>query len=98
VSALDTLLAALVGAPALPGARCRGRHHLFDQAARGENPDTVNTRHAQALGLCARCPSLSRCKDWFNALPARERPFGVVAGRVNQPPARPKPTEANAAS
>jgi WhiB family redox-sensing transcriptional regulator len=82
MSGLDTLLAELAGAPALPGARCRGRHHLFDSAARGENPDTVAARHAQALGLCSRCPALPRCQDWYDALPPRRRPVGVVSGEV----------------
>jgi hypothetical protein len=81
-SNLDTLLAELAAAPSLPGARCRGRHHLFDSAAPGEDPDTIAARHAQALGLCSRCPSLRRCEDWFDALPLKRRPLGVVAGRV----------------
>ena len=76
----------LTGAPALPGARCRGRAHMFDDAAPDENPDTTAARHAQALGLCLNsCPSLSRCEAWYLGLPARKRPPGVCAGRVNQP-------------
>jgi len=82
MSGLDTLLAELAGAPALPGARCRGRHHLFDSAAPGEHPDTVNARHTQALGLCSRCPALTRCDDWLSGLPVRKRPFGVIAGEL----------------
>ena len=78
-------LDALGLAPVLPGARCRGRHHLFDSAALGENHDTVNARHTQALGLCERCPSLSRCEAWYLGLPARKRPLGVVAGSINTP-------------
>ena len=34
MSQLDALLAAIGAAPVLPGARCRGRHHLFDEAPR----------------------------------------------------------------
>ena len=73
----------LTGAPALPGARCRGRHHLFDAAASGEDPDTVSARHAQALRLCLNsCPSLTRCESWFRDLKPSNRPTGVVAGQV----------------
>jgi WhiB family redox-sensing transcriptional regulator len=79
---LDALLDAVGAAPCLPGARCRGRHTLFDPPAPGENPDTVASRHAQALGLCSRCPALSRCGDWLESLPPRKRPHGVVAGNV----------------
>jgi WhiB family redox-sensing transcriptional regulator len=57
---------------------------LFDERVAGEDAETAAARHAQALSLCSRCPSLSRCEEWFDALPARKRPFGVVAGRVNQ--------------
>jgi WhiB family redox-sensing transcriptional regulator len=81
VSALDTLLLVIAGAPSLPGARCRGRHHLFDPAAPGENPDNVTARHAQALGLCLHCPALAACQSGVADLPLKKRPPGVVAGR-----------------
>jgi hypothetical protein len=97
VSTLDTLCAALIGAPALRGARCRGRHHLFDSASPGEDPDTVAARHTQALGLCSRCPSLARCEEWFDALPERKRPLGVVAGRLNLPPRPGRPATGRSA-
>jgi hypothetical protein len=91
VSHLDDLIAAVGAAPCLPGARCRGKYHLFDAAAPGEDTDTVAAIHAQALSLCQRCPSLARCKDWFDSLPPKKRPHGVVAGRVNNPqPGRPR--------
>ncbi len=82
MSQLDALLAAIGAAPVIPGARCRGRHHLFDEAMPGEDPDTVAARHAQALGLCSHCPALDRCADWFDSLPKRKRPLGVCAGQV----------------
>jgi WhiB family redox-sensing transcriptional regulator len=85
VNALETLIASLAGAPALPGARCRGRHHLFDPAAPGEAAPVVEQRHAQALGLCSHCPSLDRCQDWVDSLPKGKKPFGVVAGAVRMP-------------
>jgi WhiB family redox-sensing transcriptional regulator len=83
MSQLDTLLDAIGAAPVLPGARCRGRHHLFDDPSSAEDPETVNARHTQALGLCERCPSLTRCADWFNSLEPNKRPTGAVAGQIN---------------
>ena len=46
---LHRLLAAVGAAPALPGARCRGKHHLFDEQGTHEDPDTADQRHTQAL-------------------------------------------------
>jgi len=83
VSAIDGLLGAILGAPALPGARCRGRPHLFDEPGGREDPAVVAARQAQALGLCGRCPALAACSAWFESLPPRERPGGVIAGRVH---------------
>jgi WhiB family redox-sensing transcriptional regulator len=85
---LDELLSSLIGAPHLPGARCRGRPHLFDPA--GVNED-ASARHAQALGLCQHCPSLTRCAEWLDSLPPQKKPFGVIAGRLRtSAPGRPK--------
>ena len=88
----QALLDALGLAPQLTGARCRGRHSLFDDGATGEHPDAVNLRHAHALELCARCPALDRCLTWFEELPSSKRPFGVVAGQVHRakPVGRPR--------
>ena len=85
-------LAAAIGvAPSLPGARCRGKPHLFDAAGTHEPADVVAARHAQALELCSRCPSSGPCSDWLDGLPKSQRPHGVVAGTVNQTPrGRPK--------
>jgi hypothetical protein len=86
MSQLDAILDAVGAAPCLPGAKCRGRHHLFDPAAPGEDPDTVAARHAQALSLCRySCQSLARCESWLASLPPRRRPYGVTAGKVRQP-------------
>lgn len=147
---LDSLLSAIGGAPALPGARCRHRSHLFDERGGDEPEDVAEQRHQQgadllglsecviegdrarddfggkvrleiednsafleplrpaanngfviisnldappppaavlppALGLCKVCPALAGCSEWFDALPARKRPTGVVAGIVNSP-------------
>ena len=84
----DMLIAAIAGAPALHGSRCRGKSHLFDGAEPGENPTTVAARHAQALGLCSHCPALDRCETWFLSLKPSKRPPGVVRGGSNQQPTR----------
>jgi hypothetical protein len=84
-TSLDDLLLSLAGAPSLPGARCRGRHHLFDPPTRNEDAPVVEARHAQALSLCGRCPALALCRAWVAELPARQRPPGVVAGEIRQP-------------
>jgi hypothetical protein len=89
----------LTGAPALPGAKCRGRAHLFNDAEPDENPETVAARHTQALGLCKLCPSRTRCEGWYLGLPKLKRPIGVIAGRLNpqerRPPARPRNSAAS---
>ncbi|MED5815727.1 hypothetical protein VST63_25490 [Mycolicibacterium sp. 050232] len=82
---LTALLAAVGAAPALPGARCRGKHHLFDEAGKNEAPETADQRHQQALGLCRLCPALASCEQWFDKLHNSKRPHGVIAGRVIKP-------------
>ena len=87
-------LVAAVGCPALPGARCRGKPHLFDEAAPDEALEVVDQRHRQALALCQRCPSLDHCKAWFEGLRPSQRPAGVVGGEIREPARpvkRPKP-------
>ncbi len=79
VALLENVLAAV---PSLPGARCRGRTALFDP-----RPSTDADREdaeATALALCARCPAADRCRAWFDGLPPKARPKGVVAGVVNR--------------
>jgi WhiB family redox-sensing transcriptional regulator len=68
------------GAPALPGARCRGRPHLFDEQRPDEDDANAAARHTQALALCNRCPALTPCQSWFASLSPRKRPAGIVAG------------------
>ena len=83
MTSLDSLLGALLGAPALPGAKCRRRHRLFDEPAPNEPAEQVRQRHAMALRLCDSCPARLPCQDWVdNRLTARTRPYGVIAGRV----------------
>ncbi|PND54444.1 hypothetical protein CRM90_27995 [Mycobacterium sp. ENV421] len=95
MSILDDLLDAVSAAPCLPGARCRGHHSIFDPAAQGEDPEVVAARHAQAIGLCGRCESLDRCEAWFLGLPKRQRPQGVIAGRLHNPKTVGQPADTN---
>ena len=87
------LLAALAGAPSLPGAKCRGRHALFDAPSEldREPPAVTEQRHAQALSLCRTCPALASCQQWYDSLPRAQRPSGVVAGQITPTgPGRPR--------
>ena len=86
---LDAVLGALLGLPSLPGARCRGRSELFDEPAPREPARHAAERHAQARMLCAGCPALAACATWFDSLPARDRPRGVIAGRPDSRARRP---------
>jgi WhiB family redox-sensing transcriptional regulator len=81
----ESLMASLAGAPALVGARCRGKGHLFDGASPGERAEVVAARHNQAVGLCQHCPALDRCRTWVDGLPRSKRPEGVVAGKIPMP-------------
>ncbi|WP_176562209.1 helix-turn-helix domain-containing protein [Mycolicibacterium palauense] len=71
--------------PELPGARCRGRHELFDATVvgvRGEPPDNLEYARQTAARLCATCPALHQCTAWLDSLPADQRPLGITAGRL----------------
>lgn len=72
----------LGGAPSLPGARCRGKAHLFDEAGPNETVETTTARHHQALGLCPACPALTACTTWLDSLPPGNRPPGVIAATL----------------
>lgn len=80
----DTLLAELA-TPVLPGARCRGRHELFD-AAIGDGPrgaqDERDYAREAATQICHHCPALQPCRDWLDSLPDEQRPLGVTAAVV----------------
>ena len=88
-------LGALIGCVALPGALCRHKAQTFDEARPDEPAAVVEARHAQARGLCQRCPSLDACTGWVESLPARRRPTGIVAGRLYRTP-RPRVTDGTA--
>jgi hypothetical protein len=77
------LFAAIAAIPRLPGARCRGRHELFDPWD-ANDPDRPDVEE-EALALCRCCPALAGCEAWFDSLGSKQRPHGVVAGRVNHP-------------
>lgn len=88
MSVWDEMLAQLASVPHLPGARCVGSHDVYDATASadGSSPDAIATRdyaRAAARELCASCPALASCGAWFDSLPRRTRPRGVVAGRIN---------------
>lgn len=82
------LLAAVGVAPALPGARCRGKHHLFDDAEKNEAAEVVAQRHAQALQLCSGCTALARAPPGSN--PCRRRVARPVSWPASsRPPSHP---------
>ena len=92
------LFSMLGGAPRLPGARCRGRSHLFDPAQRDESPETVAARQRQALGLCRGCPAQVPCLAWLFTLPPAQRPAGIVAGHAVDGRGRIGPSGGNVAA
>jgi hypothetical protein len=84
---LAAILDELGVAPNLPGARCVDRYALFDltiEATRTGPPGAadVAAARAEALRLCAGCPELAPCGEWFDKQPKSFRPLGVIAGRV----------------
>ena len=81
---LDQLLDALAAAtPKLDGAACRNLWPAFDPPDPDEDPADVDYRHRVALALCEDCPALTPCGAWIASLEPRQRPAGVVAGRIN---------------
>ena len=85
---VDALMGELAaGIPHLPAARCAGKHELFDLTAEGSRTgpagaSEVAAARVEALRLCAGCPELDPCGAWLSGLRKRDRPNGVVAGRV----------------
>lgn len=85
----DTMRALLAGIPVLPGAPCKGRSDLYERTigehrAAGRFTTTeIDDARREALRLCNDgCPTLDACRAWLSALPAAQRPRGVVAGQV----------------
>lgn len=81
----QNLVGALAAVPSMPGAKCAGRWGLFDVT----DPD--DERAQAAVNLCASCPALAKCREWFDGLPAARRPIGVIAGRIIKDTTDPKP-------
>ena len=48
----------MVDLPILPGALCKGKHELFDQAEDGSYPHKDEARE-----LCYRCPAFDLCRE-----------------------------------
>lgn len=85
MSTLTGLLAELHAAPALDGAACTGRGHLFDDRQTEETTDAWRHRATAAASVCHRCPVMNGCRDWLESLEPARRPHGIVAGlRVDQ--------------
>ncbi|MBY6708477.1 hypothetical protein HQ308_16880 [Rhodococcus sp. BP-241] len=83
--------AALAEAPSLPGALCRGQHHLFDGCdfEAGETRTEAAERHAVAARICSVCPELAPCRAWSGQF---SYPLAhVIGGRV--PAARRRTTD-----
>ena len=76
MNTLDDLILALAGCPALPGAKCRGKSHLFN----GED-GLEGERTRQAAQLCRRCPALDRCRAWADKQSPKALD-GVVGARL----------------
>lgn len=87
-TALAGILGALVSAPDLPQARCRGRHQLFDASIEADRPGPggaveLAQARTEALAECRACPELAPCRQWFDRLAPRHKPLGVIAGVIH---------------
>ncbi|SBS75599.1 conserved hypothetical protein [uncultured Mycobacterium sp.] len=80
-------LDAIAAVPRLDGAACRGSvDHDIDHDCDGEPPEAREERLHRAVAVCHGCPALTACRTWLDGLSARQRPTGVVAGRVVERP------------
>lgn len=87
-----TMRALLAGIPDLDGARCKGRADLFERTVSeyridgqpaSASTELVANARSEALRICnVECPMVDACRAWLGALPAAQRPRGVVAGLV----------------
>ncbi|WP_224111297.1 hypothetical protein [Mycobacterium avium] len=78
----EGLAGALAGVPLLEGAKCKGRPERFDIDIRSDR-ESIDW----AAYTCGACPALRKCRAWVDGLPPRQRPSGVVAGRLIDPDA-----------
>ena len=79
----ESLLAALSSMPRLDG-RCVGRWELWDVY-----DDPAITEYT--VNQCLSCPALEACRTYFDAMPKRKRPPGVIGAKINRPPEARKP-------
>ncbi|BBX69735.1 hypothetical protein [Mycolicibacterium psychrotolerans] len=84
----NTMRALLESIPDLDGARCKHKSDLFERTI-GEHRMTgqittteLDDARSAALRQCAACPALDPCRAWLDALPAAQRPRGVIAGQI----------------
>lgn len=78
----EDLAGALAGVPLLEGAKCKGRPERFDIDIRSDR-ESIDW----AAYTCGACPALRKCRRWVDSLPPRQRPSGMVAGRLLDPAA-----------
>lgn len=80
---MESIYAALSGAPDLDGARCAGHWDIWDET---DDPYTIE----YAISECLRCEALQRCGEYFDSLTPRRKPTGVVAAKLRReaPPRR----------
>ncbi|UGU08153.1 hypothetical protein LTQ56_05625 [Mycobacterium intracellulare subsp. intracellulare] len=81
-TAWEDIAGALAGVPLLEGARCKGRPERFDLDVRSDR-ESIDW----ATYTCGACPALRKCRRWVDRLDTRQRPSGVVAGRLLDPAA-----------
>ncbi|OBA32785.1 hypothetical protein A5767_16310 [Rhodococcus sp. 852002-51564_SCH6189132-a] len=70
----------------LIGARCSGRHPLFDAEIDDENAEERSARLAWARTECTRCPVQGLCRT---AASEQDHPLGMWGGKVHGLPGRP---------
>ncbi|WP_082921010.1 WhiB family transcriptional regulator [Rhodococcus sp. HS-D2] len=71
----------------LIGARCAGKHPLFDAELDDETAEERSERLAWARAQCTRCPVQGACRI---AAGEQDNPFGIWGGKVHGLPGRPK--------
>ncbi len=80
VPAVPAALAALLAAPDLTGALCRGRDPWWDDNVAGEGLAARSRRLLAAVAACRGCPVLAKCAQLLPELPRSTS--GVWAGQV----------------
>ena len=83
VTAWDEFVGQLGDVPHLPDALCKGHPEPFDESEAGDDPEDTVERISFAISACRRCPAQNACRSWFDGLPPKHQPGGVVAGLFN---------------